>query len=183
MHLTNASPPPQVQELNGELHTLRMQKTRVESELNELLSRHESETEEWQQFQKDLQVAVVIANDFRAETQEGMHKVSEENLSLREKSLNLQLELDRLRSELQAFRSTKAFEESRSPAGRAAAAAAILSNAELKGKVSGERLLFLMIFSSFLEGGGVGVFFGLFFFLVPFWGGGCVLGRGGVCLK
>ncbi|KAL8599493.1 hypothetical protein ACOMHN_065944 [Nucella lapillus] len=122
-----------VQEVTGELHGLRTQKSKAESDLNDLMSRHESEAEEWQQFQKDLQVAVVIANDFRAETQEGMQKVSEENVALREKSLNLQLELDRVKSELQAMRSARSFEESRSgPTPRT-----ILSNAELKGKVAG----------------------------------------------
>lgn len=120
-----------VQELNGDLHALRTLKSKTETELNEVLYRHQSEAEEWQQFQKDLQVAVVIANNFRAETQESMQKVSEENMSLREKCLNQQLELDRLRSELHAMKSAKAFDESRSP-GRA-----ILSNAELKGKVAG----------------------------------------------
>lgn len=122
-----------VQELTGELHAMRMQKSKVESDLNELMSRHESEAEEWQQFQKDLQVAVVIANDFRAETQESMQKVSEENMALREKCLNLQLESDRVRNELQAIRSARSFEESRSGAG---GGRAILSNAELKGKVA-----------------------------------------------
>ncbi|XP_076452962.1 cytospin-A-like isoform X2 [Babylonia areolata] len=122
-----------VQELTGELHNLRMQKSKVETDLTELMSRHESEAEEWQQFQKDLQVAVVIANDFRAETQESMQKVSEENMVLREKSLNQQLELERLKNELQALKSAKAFEDSRNSAGPRT----ILSNAELKGKVAG----------------------------------------------
>nr|KAG5708080.1 hypothetical protein BaRGS_002816 [Batillaria attramentaria] len=119
-----------VQELNGELHALRMHKSKLETELTDVLHQHESEAEEWQQFQKDLQVAVVIANEFRAETQEGMQKVSEENLALREKTLNQQLELDRLRTELQALRAAKSFDDARSP-GRV-----ILSNAELKGKVA-----------------------------------------------
>jgi hypothetical protein len=56
-------------------------------------------------------------------------QVSEENMELREKCLNQQLELDRLRTELQAIRASKAFDDARSP-GRA-----ILSNAELRGKV------------------------------------------------
>jgi hypothetical protein len=71
-----------VTELNGELHSMRMQKSKTEMELNEVLNRHQSETEEWQQFQKDLQVAVVIANNFRAETQESMQKVGHLYFSL-----------------------------------------------------------------------------------------------------
>ena len=158
---------PQVQELNTELHTMRMQKSRLESELNEVLSRHESEAEEWQQFQKDLQVAVVIANDFRAETQESMQRMSEENMSLREKVLNQQLELDRLRTELQAFRSTKAFEDSRLPSSRSST---ILSNAELKGKVGGGGG---STWGLFIRGSGLGIcssFFGCCYVFVVFFG-------------
>ncbi|XP_070204422.1 cytospin-A-like isoform X3 [Littorina saxatilis] len=121
-----------VQEINGDLHALRMQKSKTEHELTETLTRHQSEAEEWQQFQKDLQVAVVIANEFRAETAEGMQKVSEENMSLRERCLNQQLELDRVKAELQVMKSAKAFEESRSPGSRT-----VFSTAELKGKVAG----------------------------------------------
>ena len=140
---------------------MRMQKSRLESELNEVLSRHESEAEEWQQFQKDLQVAVVIANDFRAETQESMQRMSEENMSLREKVLNQQLELDRLRTELQAFRSTKAFEDSRLPSSRSST---ILSNAELKGKVGGGGGG--SSWGLFFRGSGLGICSSFFYFLV-----------------
>ena len=110
----------QVREQNEELHQMRVRKCQVESELSELRARHNTEAEEWRQFQKDLQVAVVIADKFRAETTESMLRVSEENMHLREKSLDQQLELDHLRFELQSLR---------------AARSSVLSGAELKAKV------------------------------------------------
>lgn len=121
-----------LQELNAELHALRVQKSKLENELSDVLSRHASEFEEWQQFQKDLQVAVVIANNFRAETQESMEKISEDNMKLKEQCLNQQLELDRLHMELQSLRASRSYEDARSPA----RSSVILSNNELRGKVS-----------------------------------------------
>ncbi|XP_025092993.1 cytospin-A-like isoform X6 [Pomacea canaliculata] len=123
----------QLQELNAELHALRVQKSKLENELSDVLSRHASEFEEWQQFQKDLQVAVVIANNFRAETQESMEKISEDNMKLKEQCLNQQLELDRLHMELQSLRASRSYEDARSPA----RSSVILSNNELRGKVAG----------------------------------------------
>ena len=88
-------------------------------------------------------------------------------MSLRERVLNQQLELDRLRTELQAFRSTKAFEDSRLPSSRSST---ILSNAELKGKVGGGGGGG-STWGLFIRGSGLGIcssFFGCYVFVVFF---------------
>ncbi|XP_046347446.1 cytospin-A-like isoform X1 [Haliotis rufescens] len=120
-----------IQELQDELKKTHDTKSVAEAQLYEIRSRHEEESEEWKQFQKDLQVAVVIANDFRTETQEGMEKVVTENATLREKCKHLEAEVRRLRSDLDAFRAHKTLEEEpNTPFSKS-----IFTSAELKGKM------------------------------------------------
>lgn len=105
---------------------LQQENATLESEVTELRSRHSEESEEWKQFQKDLQVAVLVANNFRAETQEDMEKVQQENTNYREKCRILTDENKKLMEEvdrLKLQRSTEGTPKS------------ILSSAELKGKM------------------------------------------------
>ncbi|KAJ8311962.1 hypothetical protein KUTeg_009335 [Tegillarca granosa] len=116
-------------ELQKELSVLREEKETMEVELFELRSRHQSESEEWKQFQKDLQVAVLVANDFRAETQDDMEKITNENQSLKEKCTKLQSEIDRLNEEINALKTQKSNED------KSSGPKSIFTSAELKGKV------------------------------------------------
>ena len=58
---------------------------------------------EWLQLQRDLQVAVVVANDFRTEAQHSVSAVLAENESLRDKVATLTKDLAAVRQQLTAF--------------------------------------------------------------------------------
>lgn len=118
-----------IQELQGEVSVMRQLKEVAEAELQESRLKHDAEVEEWKQFQKDLQVAVVIANDFRSETQGDMEKLKSDNISLKETNQSLQAEIDKLKNELDAY---KIQEKSGALSSQKSS---ILSSAELKGKV------------------------------------------------
>ncbi|XP_062582587.1 cytospin-A-like [Saccostrea cucullata] len=116
----------QLSEAKEKNHSLQQEKATLEVEIMELKSRHTEESEEWTQFQRDLQVAVLVANNFRAETQEDMEKVQQENSTYREKCRVLTDENKKLLEEvdrLKLHRSTDGTPKS------------ILSSAELKGKM------------------------------------------------
>ncbi|XP_041347791.1 cytospin-A-like [Gigantopelta aegis] len=109
--------------LQDELRSAREQKAEAENQLVEFKSKYQDEYEDWRQFQKDLQVAVVIANDFRTETQQSMEQMISENTSLKETIHSLENKLAKQHDELEILRCQK---DSRSK---------ILTSAELKGKV------------------------------------------------
>ncbi|CAG5119370.1 unnamed protein product [Candidula unifasciata] len=105
-----------LQEAQSELRCTKQQKQIMEAELQEISSKHDVESEEWKQFQRDLQTAVVIANNFSQETQDKMDAITGENSQ----------EMDKLRQEniiLKQTREDSSLKQS------------ILTNAELKGKV------------------------------------------------
>ena len=120
----------QIKELQGEIGVMRQLKQCAEDELAENKLKHEQEVEEWKQFQKDLQVAVVIANEFRSETQTDVEKLKADNSSLKDRCQMLQSEIDRLKSEMDAC---KIQERAHQLSSRNSSS--ILSSAELKGKV------------------------------------------------
>lgn len=115
-----------IQELQQELKDMNRQKMILEAELHDVHHKHEEESEEWKQFQKDLQVAVVIANEFRTETQEDMERLTSENASLKEKVKSLQAQLGKSKDEQDRLKLRSWEERSSKP---------ILSTAELKGKM------------------------------------------------
>ncbi|CAL1537707.1 unnamed protein product [Lymnaea stagnalis] len=115
-----------LQENQTELRKVKQEKQICEAELHELSSKHDMESEEWKQFQKDLQTAVVIANNFSQETQEKMDRLTLENSQLHEQCDSLETEVNKLRQEMRVFKSA---EES------ASRKSSILTNAEFKGKV------------------------------------------------
>lgn len=119
----------EIQQLRSQIDTIMQEKGKADSEIRELRDKMDLEAEEWHQFQKDLQVAVLVANDFRAETQEDRDKIQQDNATLGERVTTLQLESDKLRDENERLKSQKSLDE------KSSTPKSIMSNAELKGKV------------------------------------------------
>lgn len=112
----------------SELRIARSKISRLETELAEKTEQFADEREIWRQFQSDLQMAVVIANDLKTETQESMAKLlsdketlQEQNVSLRQELEASTREIERLKQELQQH--------------AVEATAPILGNLDLRGKV------------------------------------------------
>ena len=74
----------------------------LQSRLSEVAQQFDVEHSEWEQLQKDLQVAVVVANDFRTEAQNSFDTVLAENESLRDRITTLTIELTAARHHLAA---------------------------------------------------------------------------------
>ncbi|OWF54366.1 cytospin-A-like [Mizuhopecten yessoensis] len=119
----------ELQGLRKQIDTLLQEKVKVDTEVRELREKMDEKSEEWHQFQKDLQVAVLVANDFRAETQEDRDKIQQDNATLSEQVVSLQSENDKLREENDCLKSQKSLDE------KSSTPKSIMSNAELKGKV------------------------------------------------
>lgn len=117
----------ELQDLKSKLKETQAQQAMLESEHGELKGKYCEETEEWKQFQKDLQIAVLVANDFRVETQDDMERLQQENAQLKEKCNKHQGELDRYKLEIENMKSQRFVEDK-------ITSKSILS-AELKGKV------------------------------------------------
>lgn len=117
-----------INDLRQEIDELRQQKVSSESRLDDMKVRYSQSSEEWDQFQKDLQVAVVIANNFRAETQDDMDKIIQENTSLKERIKKLDKDSEKNKEEIKVLKDQKIIME-RSPG------KSILTSEEMKGKV------------------------------------------------
>ncbi|CAC5386653.1 SPECC1 [Mytilus coruscus] len=117
----------ELKEVKSQLKEIQSQNSAMEAELNEVKGKYCEETEEWKQFQKDLQTAVLVANDFRVETQDDMEQLQHDNAQLKEKCNKLNSEIDRLKIEMESMKSQKFVEDK-------ITSKSILS-AELKGKV------------------------------------------------
>jgi len=116
-----------IQELKGEVSVMRQLKEVAEEDLLEAKIKHEQEVEEWKQFQKDLQVAVVIANDFRSETQTDVEKLKSENDSMKDKCKSYEKEVEKLKGEIDAYKIQERAHASQKTT--------IMSPAEIKGTV------------------------------------------------
>ena len=68
----------------------------LENELNDMKRKHTEDSEEWRQFQSDLQMAVVVANNMCVETKESLDRLSEDNAALQEQHRQLVQERTRL---------------------------------------------------------------------------------------
>lgn len=119
-----------IQECRQELNLERKTRIALECKVREQQSLHEEQSEEWKQFQKDLQVAVVIANDFRSEKEQELDNLVQENTSLRGKCRNLVSELNQVKDELETLRAQNALEQRPSKH--------ILSPTELKSPIDKE---------------------------------------------
>lgn len=92
----------------SELRMARSKIARLETDLREKTDQFNEERESWRQFQQDLQTAVVIANDLKTETQEGMEKILADKEMLRDQNAVLRqeveaalIEVERLKTEMQ----------------------------------------------------------------------------------
>ena len=72
-----------IQKLDSKLKTAAKQQEDLNDELQGALKQFQEEQEEWLQFQQDLQIAVVVANDIIAEKQEMLDALVTENASLK----------------------------------------------------------------------------------------------------
>lgn len=77
---------------------LSSERERLKRQLYDEQTLREQEAEEWRQFQADLQVAVVVANDFKIEAQNDIERLATENGQLRDRLANLSGELEKLRT-------------------------------------------------------------------------------------
>ena len=85
--------------LNAELQTLQQTVAQVESDGQEIKRRYSEEKEDWQQFQADLQTAVVVANNLRIESQEDVERLLAENHYLKDRLISVETEAERIGDE------------------------------------------------------------------------------------
>jgi len=88
--------------LESDLSSSRQRCRELQLKLMETAQQFNVEHAEWLQLQKDLQVAVVVANDFRTEAQHSFDAVLAENESLRCRVTALTKELAAGRQQLSA---------------------------------------------------------------------------------
>ena len=88
--------------LESDLASSRQLCRELQLKLLETTRQFDVEYAEWLQLQKDLQVAVVVANDFRTEAQHSSDAVLAENEFLRDRVVALTQELSALRHHLTA---------------------------------------------------------------------------------
>ncbi|XP_039254148.1 cytospin-A-like isoform X3 [Styela clava] len=86
-----------ISKLQAQISTLKEEKFRLGKEIHQLKKEQKTQSEEWKQFQADLQMAVMIANDMKAETQAEVARLREENQMLDERITKLQVENEQLR--------------------------------------------------------------------------------------
>ncbi|XP_062966600.1 cytospin-B isoform X1 [Cynocephalus volans] len=83
-----------ISELESNVIKLEEQKSDLERQLKMLTKQVKEDTEEWRQFQADLQTAVVVANDIKCEAQQELRAVKRRLLEEEEKNARLQKELE-----------------------------------------------------------------------------------------
>ncbi|XP_035828216.1 cytospin-A [Aplysia californica] len=114
-------------DVQSELRNLMQQKQSAEDKMNEMCSKFDMESEEWKQFQKDLQTAVVIANNQTQELQEENEQLMADKTQLQEQVAGLRAEVDKLKHDMKLLRHSSEDSPTRKTS--------IMTNAELKGKV------------------------------------------------
>lgn len=103
-----------VGEVQQELLNTKQRIVELEQEIKDSKSRYQEEKTEWQQFQQDLQTAVVIANDIKTETQEDLDKVTVDNQRLKERNQTLEAETVKLQEQIDRLLAMKEASRSRS---------------------------------------------------------------------
>nr|XP_054749302.1 cytospin-A-like [Lytechinus pictus] len=86
-----------IADLNQAVQTLREEKQNIGRDLVDLKRTSARDSEEWVQFQRDLQKAVVIANDYRNEAQNEVKMLEKDKAELRDQIKSLSAEVERLR--------------------------------------------------------------------------------------
>lgn len=89
-----------IEHLVSNLELARMKCVELEVELKESVRQFQLEKQEWKQFQKDLQTAVVVADRFRFEAQEELSKVMAQNRELKDFVTSLKRELHQAKREI-----------------------------------------------------------------------------------
>ncbi|KAI0223250.1 Cytospin-A [Lamellibrachia satsuma] len=89
-----------VTQLEAKLDTAQARVYELDGEMAELRQKYWSEQEEWRQFQSDLQMAVVIANEIKVETEEDVEKLNHDNKTLKERCTLLEDQNHRVQEEL-----------------------------------------------------------------------------------
>jgi hypothetical protein len=79
----------------------------AEAAITEISARFEAERKDWENFQRDLQTAVVVAVDVRNEAQEDAERLVTENRLLREREAALRRELESVRAEAVRLRTAQ----------------------------------------------------------------------------
>nr|XP_018669640.1 cytospin-A isoform X2 [Ciona intestinalis] len=91
-----------IQQLQNQISDLKEERFRLEKEIQQLKKEQRNQSEEWKQFQADLQMAVMIANDMKAETQAEVSRLREDNQILDENVTKLRVENEQLRRKRQS---------------------------------------------------------------------------------
>ncbi|XP_011665980.2 cytospin-A [Strongylocentrotus purpuratus] len=86
-----------IADLNQAVQTLREEKQNMGRDLIDLKRTSARDSEEWVQFQRDLQKAVVIANDYRNEAQNEVKMLEKDKGELHDQIKSLSAEVERLR--------------------------------------------------------------------------------------
>ena len=93
-----------VSDLETQLSNTKQKVRELQSEVQETKQKMMEEQEEWRQFQSDLQVAVVVANEIKTEAQEEQEKLVLDYSSMKERTATLEAECEMLRAELDKFK-------------------------------------------------------------------------------
>jgi len=86
-----------IQQLQNQMSTLKEERVRFVKEIQQLKREQRNQSHEWRQFQSDMQMAVSIANDMKAETQQEVEKLREEKQTLEDDVTKLRVENEQLR--------------------------------------------------------------------------------------
>lgn len=113
----------------AELASSRKDVEALKGSLDDQKKQSKNMEEEWLQLQRDLQVAVVIANDLKTETEYAMEDVSTENQILKEKLSAMTKDLNLLRNEREILKQREM--ELSSPSTLAASRLAVLRQGRL----------------------------------------------------
>ena len=119
----------EVEKKQSEVLKVQQERDKVKVDLGEIQDKYRQESDEWEQFQKDLQTAVLVANDFRVETQEDKEKIQQDNSSLADECQRLKQEVSKLKEDLDRHKMRRSIDDKGTPT------SLIMSSAELKGKV------------------------------------------------
>uniref|UniRef100_S4RV28 Sperm antigen with calponin homology and coiled-coil domains 1-like a n=1 Tax=Petromyzon marinus TaxID=7757 RepID=S4RV28_PETMA len=90
-----------ISELEGTVRKLQDQTHDYEREIKILRRKLRDESEEWRQFQTDLQMAVVIANEIKAEAQEEIDELKRQLQEEQERNHKLSMECEELKNRRQ----------------------------------------------------------------------------------
>jgi len=101
-----------INRLESELRVARKHAADAECAITEISARFEAERRDWEMFQRDLQTAVVVANDVRNEAQSDAERLVAENRLAHEREAALRRELDAVKAEAVRLRTAQRISDS-----------------------------------------------------------------------